>query len=331
MKNKSLSLLLIFLWFFGFTENLLAQKRKPAPRKTIIGKPTSISQASFAHLNAEQQRRLTTFYFAWQTIKTNYFDQTFGGLDWEKIRKEFEPRVTKAATDEQLHALLQEMINRLEKSHFAIVPPEVFQAIETAKITAKAKEENRRSSNEAGTYGDESAEEEKLDFSDFTAKYGIGVELRLMENQFIISRVIENSAAAKAGIKTGFVVEKINDVSLGELLKQIEIHFSKIRNVKRHLAGELVDYMLNGEKDSSVILTVSGEIGQSRKIEIQRKRLNGETISIGENFPEQFLQFESVSIDEQIGYIKFDVFALPVIEKFCSALTELKDKRAISN
>jgi C-terminal peptidase prc len=150
-----------------------------------------------------------------------------------------------------------------------------------------------------------------------------------MENQFVVTRVEANSAAEKAGLKTGSVVEKVNDVSLAEFLKQIEIHYAKIRNIKKYLPGEVVDYMLNGEKDSFVLLSVSSETGQTKEFKVQRERLRGETISIGENYPEQFLKFETASLNDQTGYIKFNLFALPVVEKFCAALTELKDKRAI--
>jgi carboxyl-terminal processing protease len=329
MKNKHFSLLLLFVWIFCFNENLSAQKRKFPPRKTTVARPTRIIQAAPANLTPERQRRLEAFNFTWGTIKNNYFDQTFSGLDWNKIRKEFEPRVLQAANDGQLHDLLQEMINRLDRSHFAVIPPEVYRAIENAKAEAKARGEKRQAAGKEEDSGEETTGEMEFDFADYSAKYGIGVDLRLVENQFVITRVEANSAAEKAGVKTGWVVEKINGVSLAELLKLIEIHYAKVRNVKKHLPDEVADYMLNGEKSRFVTLSVSSEIGQTKEFKVQRERLKGETISIGENYPEQFLKFETASLNEQTGYIKFNLFALPVIEKFCAELTELKDKRAI--
>lgn len=328
MKNKLFAFLILFVCIIGTSGNLQAQKRKTSS-KTRTTKSSVIVESPFAGLSPEQQKRLTAFYFAWETINRNYFDQTFSGLDWNKIREEYEPRIRKTENDAQLHDILQEMINRLDKSHFAIIPPEVYQAIENAKIQAKLKEDSGNPLKNEEMPEDETVEEPEFDFDDLTAKYGIGIELRLMENQFVVSRVEANSTAAKAGIKTGYVVEKINDISLKEFLERIEIHYAKIRNIKRHLAGELTDYMLTGEKDSAVALTVLNETGEIKKFEIARERLKGETISLGENFPEQFLRFETASLNEQTGYIKFDLFALPVIEKFCAALTELKDKRAI--
>ncbi|HEX9961716.1 MAG TPA: hypothetical protein VGB00_12325, partial [Pyrinomonadaceae bacterium] len=60
-------------------------------------------------LSPEIERRLETFRVVWQTVSDNYFDRSFGGLNWNKIKTEFEPRVLQSQTDEHLHTLLQEM------------------------------------------------------------------------------------------------------------------------------------------------------------------------------------------------------------------------------
>jgi len=87
--------------------------------------------------------------------------------------------------------------------------------------------------------------------------------------------------------------------------------------------------MLNGEKDSVVTLTCLDETEQPKEIKINREKLKGDTISIGKNYPEQFLKFETASVNDEVGFIKFNLFALPVVEKFCAALSEFKDKKAI--
>ncbi len=331
MKYKKIvSLLVVFVWIFGANENLSAQKRKTPPRRVVaVGSTETISVVPARNLSPELQRRVETFNLVWQTVKNNYFDQTFSGLDWNKIKSEFEPRVLKTATDTQLHEILQEMINRLNRSHLAVIPPEVYQAIEKAKAEAKAKEKQQAAEGENAS-GDESGEEEKVDFdSFFSTKFGIGVELRLIDGKFVITRIEKSSAAENAGLKTGYAIEKINDVSLNLLLLKIEIYNSKIRNVKRYLPAQIIEYMLNGERDSFVNLTCLDETQQPKEFKIRRASLPGTTISIGNNYPEQFLKFETASLNDEVGLIKFNLFALPVVEKFCAALSELKDKKAI--
>lgn len=331
MKNKKIfSSVLLFVCFFCANENLSAQKRKIPPRRIVtVNTSAANSIVPSRNLPPELQRRVDAFNLVWETVKKNYFDQTFSGLDWNNIKTEFEPRVLKTTSDNQLHELLEEMINRLNRSHFAVIPPEVYQAIEKAKTEAKAKEKRQAGKSEVMS-GDDSGADEKFDFDDFgSTKFGIGVELRLIDNKFVVTRIEKNSAAEYAGLKTGYEVEKINDVSLNLLLFRIEIYSSKIRNFKRYLPAQIVEYMLNGEKDSSVALTCLDETGQPKEFKIHRESLKGSIISIGKNYPEQFLKFETASLNDEVGFIKFNLFALPVIEKFCAALTELKDKKAI--
>ena len=57
--------------------------------------------------------------------------------------------------------------------------------------------------------------------------------------------------------------------------------------------------------------------------------IKSETISLGLNFPDQQLEFETASLSDDVGYIRFNQFALQVISKFCSSVTQLKDKKAL--
>lgn len=336
MKIEKVLYFLCFLTIISLTnENAAAQKRKPAPKKTIVAarKPLVITAAVAPKVSPETQRRLESFNYAWETIKNNYFDQTFSGLNWENIRLEYTPRVLNSVSDKQFHQILQEMIGRLQRSHFAVIPPEVFEEIKKAKVAAKEKEKKL----EAEKNGDEQAtaeiedesEDETDDFDEPLAKYGLGIDVRLINNQFIITRIEKDSAAAKADLKTGYILEKINGVSLGEMVKRVESVYSVDKRVKKHLPAQIVGYFLNGDDDAEVLLNYLDETDAPKELKVKRERLKGDIISIGENYPEQFLKFDTESLNDDIGYIKFNIFAVPVIGKFCDALTRLKDKKAI--
>ena len=68
---------------------------------------------------------------------------------------------------------------------------------------------------------------------------------------------------------------------------------------------------------------------QPREFTMTRQRLLGEAVSIGANYPSQFVRFETRSIGDDVGYIKFNLFSFDVIGKFCDTLTQFKDKKAI--
>lgn len=304
----------------GQTRKRRVTKSKPPPAFTIVG------NAVAAPRTPDQQRRYDSFVKVWQTIRDNYFDPTYNGLNWTHIFTEYVPRVEKTKTDAELHDLLQQMIDRLDKSHFSIIPPEIFQAIEFAKVTARAKERQRLAERSA----EEPEEDDETPYpDDIYAKYGVGLEMRLIKDQFVITRINEDSAASKAGLKTGFVIEKLNGVSLQELLKKIEAKYARTKGVRKLLASEIVRWILNGEKDTEVGLSYLNEKDELKEVKVLREKLGDERVLIGKNYPELYLTFETRALNSETGYIRFNLFAMPIIEKFCSALTAFKDKKAL--
>lgn len=324
--HKTLIFLTVFVWIIFSNETFYAQKRTVPPRRIGVAKSPKQTQ-----LSPELQRRVETFQLVWQTIKNNYFDQTFSGLNWETIRKEYEPRVLKTKTDSQLHDILEEMINRLNRSHFAIITPEVYEAIEKTKADLRARvkaKETADADEEMPDEGEPEADDLVLDELGYRT-FGIGVDLRLINNQFVITSIEKNSSAEYNNLKIGYVIQKVNDVSLDELLLKVDIYFANVKNIKRNLPDEIVNSVLNGEKDSEVSLTVLDETDKPKEVKLRRERLRGEQIVIRKNYPEQQLIYETETLNNEVGYIKFNLFALPIIEKFCNSLTELKDKKAI--
>lgn len=324
------TLLCLILLAAAFNVTFGQVKKKPVK---IIGSTVGLgSAAEVPKLSPDLERRYKTFQLVWSTIKENYFDQTFSGLDWEKIRQEYEPQVLKTESDNQLYAILNLMINRLNRSHFAIIPPEVSRELEKARLDFK---KNEKSSTEAGDDEDSSEDSQEIGEAEAetddwqTYQYGIGVELRLINNQFVITNVAGGSSAEKAGLKPGFVIEKINQVSLMEFLERLQNWKQASESLKKKLPLGVVSWYLNGEEDTLVSITYQDEKEQSKQIDIKREKLGGKMVQIGDEFPAQFFSFESKSLNSDVGYIKFNLFALPTIEYFCASLTELKDKKAI--
>ena len=330
MKHLSRLVSAVFFVAAVGSGQLVDAQRRKATRVTrppaTVSTPTGTRPAHFG--TAEVQRRLETFTKVWTTLNQNYFDPTFNNLDWNKIRSEFEPRVRAARNDGELYALLREMIARLQRSHLAVITPEVYQAIERAKVEAKAREMDRASRTPAEKpIPEESAA--KVETEDPLTQYGIGVELRILENRFVITQVYDKSSAQSAGLKTGYVIEKINGVSLSELLRRIESAKTDSAKVKKYLPFEIVGSFLNGEKDSYLTVTYLDENDAPKDVRVRRERLKSETVTLGSNFPDRQLQFESRSLSDEVGYIKFNIFAVPIIGKFCDAVGEFKDKKAI--
>lgn len=311
---------LIFL--IGADSLLLAQRTRRITRKAPLA---TVEALPPKQLTPERQRRLNTFVKVWETINEHYFDGTFNNNDWAKIRIEYQPRLEKIETDAELHQMLSEMIGSLNVSHLAIVLPEAFEAINEAKIEAREREKLR-----AETDGDEESEENiNADIEDDLRTYGIGIDVRLINDRVIITRVEKGSSGESAGLKLGYEIKNINGVDLPELIKLVDKHTVNSTRVRRFLPFELVNSFLNGESDSSVELTYINEQDKPVEVVVPRLPIESTLVSMGENFPPSHLIFESRSLGEGINYIRFNNFSLSVLDKFCNAVGNMKDNEAL--
>ena len=323
--KKSFYLIILFLYVFC-TLSIIAQNSDEIIVTVPTVKPTPESDNDWM-----SKRRLETFQVVWKTINDNYFDQTFSGLDWNKIKLEYEPQIKKLETDEELHTLLQKMIARLERSHFSIIPPEVFVTIEQAKQQSAnlSKDLTQEKSNEELTDDDVVVEDIDLSENDIYSKYGIGIELRYYKDKFLITQVEKGSSAQKNNIKPGYILDKINGVSMNEFLASIRQFSSDTKKYEQKFPLEVKEWFLNGPKGTLLEITVIDEKDEAKEIILKREKLSGNFVTVLNGVPEQYLRYESKSLNDQIGYIKFNIFALPLIEKFCGSISDFKDKKAI--
>lgn len=321
--NRVTTIAFLLTGFFLMPCAAEAQRRKQRPpviraTVTVKGSPDSPTFRS-----PDKQRRQDAFDKTWTVLRDNYFDKTFNGLDWVRIRAEFQPRVTATKTDLAFHEVLEEMVERLGKSHTAIVPPEYFAILE------RAKEKSNRVEKPNSADAAEDLEIEETLFDDRKSRYGVGIELRLIDDEFVITRVEKGSVAESAGLKPGLIIINANGVSLTELMQSVLKEYRNPEKIRHHFGGHIISLLLNGEQDTEIILTVGDGEGPTRVIKIKRHLLAGELVSMGEDFPEDLLKFETGSLGPDVGYIRFSAFAIPVIAKFCQSLDRFSTKKAL--
>jgi carboxyl-terminal processing protease len=337
MSKKYLIVLLIVLLVLSGFANISAQTRtqtqtgKKPPVRSSTKPAVAVTPEPAIAKTPEQEKRLKSFNTVWQTIKDNYFDQTFNGLNWDAIRREYEPRVLKAASSFQFHSLLQEMINRLNRSHFVIVPPEVYQELEKAK--EKVKESDPGAKDESGNENANDAAEDKdaanFLLDDAEAEFGVGIDIRVINSQTVITNVEKGSSAERAGLKPGYVIDKVNGVSLNNLLQSFMVSGAYGKLAEKMFPLEVLNYFINGQKESSVKIGYLDEKDVPRETTVKREKLNGKLIKAVPNFPKEFFSFESRSLNDDTAYIKFNMFAMPAVEGMCRALNEFKNKKAV--
>ena len=238
--------------------------------------------------------RQESFEKVWRTVKEKHFDPTFGGVDWDKVREQYAPRVAAVKSDAELYQLLQQMLGELHQSHFAIIPPE--------SVTPEE--------------------------SKGPVEGGIGVDVRILDGQAVITRVLPGSKAAAAGLRAGFVIKQIDQTPVEQIIQ---------RFAKSKQSPTLTNYYITrsvlgrteGKLGTAVRLSYLDGRDQTREANIEREPFKGEVSPPMGNFPSQYMEFETKRLAGGVGYIRFNIFVIPLLEKIKAAIRQMSDAPGI--
>jgi carboxyl-terminal processing protease len=238
--------------------------------------------------------RQETFDIVWRTVKDKHFDPTHGGVDWDKVREQYAPRAAAAKSDSEFYGVLRQMLGELQQSHFNIIPPEAV--IE-----------------------DDSREPKSG---------GIGIDLRLVDGQPMITRVEPGSSAERAGLRPGFIIKKIDDTNtelvIALFAKSKESDVIRTLRITRALLARI-----GGAPATSVRIAYLDERDQLRETTVTRERLKGEMSQRLGNFPPQYTEFEAKRLAGGVGYIRFNVFVMILMERIKTAIRGMSDAPGI--
>jgi carboxyl-terminal processing protease len=232
--------------------------------------------------------RRETFEVVWRTVNEKHFDPNFGGVDWAQVREKYAPLVSGVKSDPELYRLLQKMLGELHQSHFNIIPPE-------------------------SVIPDESSE---------APLGGIGIDLRLIDGQAIVTRVEQGSAAARTELRPGYIIKLIGEKKVDEIIAPVNQR-DEPPAIKAVRMTRLLMAAIGGQPESSVSLKYLTDQGELRTAMMTRERLKGDLSPRFGNFPPQYTEFEARRLSGNLGYIRFNIFTIPVMEKVRTAIKDL--------
>ncbi len=144
---------------------------------------------------------------AWRIVKNNYIDKTYNHQDWERWIARYDDKIK---TNNDSYVAIESMVESLNDPYSRFLTPDEF-AEQDRNIDAKV--------------------------------FGIGVHISDIKGNVVIVNVIEDSPAAKAGLKAGDKILRIN----GKSVKGLSLN--KVAELVRGAEGTKVTLVvLRGQK-----------------------------------------------------------------------------------
>lgn len=256
-----------------------------------------------AHHGARGLQR-ESFLYAWTRIRDTYPYPDFHGLDWLALREELEPQAARARDASELRPILEEMFARLGDSHFAVIPGGLAPSRPGLERREPAQDAGGSSPLDAGA---------PLSFGGMGE---LGLDLRVIEGEAVISRVDAGGPAEQGGLRTGELVRSVDGLTVEAVLAELS------GAEAQRTARAILLARMGGVAGSVARIEVEGGDGQVRALELKRTRGDAPWIALG-SLPATPVHFHSEALPDKVGLIRFDVFMEPVPERFTSAMETL--------
>lgn len=172
------------------SSNVFSQENNTADRKSYLTK-VEISEAD----------KIKVFNNLWETVNRLYFDPTFNGTNWAKLREIYLPQAIAAEDKIELVRVLNKMLGEIKTSH-------LFASFEVG-ISGKTLEK---------FFG------KKINYSQNDVGFDYGLSTVKFGEQSIVTRVESGSSADEAGIKPGWVVKSFTAAPQSKMGGDFLIH-----------------------------------------------------------------------------------------------------------
>jgi carboxyl-terminal processing protease len=169
----------------------------------------------------------------WQTIGARYYDAHMRGLDWAAERDKFRPLAAGARTTHEFYTTLRRMLAELHDAHTRVYSPD---------------------------------ERFEWDRPTFTS---VGLSLREIEGQIVVTRVEKKSDAGRARVRVGQLLLKIDGEPVETLLaRRAEEGATASTAPAARLSA--IARLFDGARDTTTALTLVDDGGRERIVRLSR-------------------------------------------------------------
>jgi carboxyl-terminal processing protease len=248
---------------------------------------------------------LATFDSVWTRVRDFHYDTLMNGVDWQGARDSLRPRAHAARTTGELRHVIDSLLARLGESHFSLIPREVSAAFAPDSSGAVT-----------GTPGD------------------VGLEMRLVGNQVLVTRSDSGSPARGAGVRAGWRIMSLGniDVATGLAAADKAGSLQAARVARMRLVLRLHSASRGGE-GTSVSAVVRDPQGVEKRIDMVRRRAPGEPAKYG-NLPTTMVRVSWSAVGPRqsgacAGTIRMNTWLPAAAAAFDAAVDSLRMCRGI--
>lgn len=266
--------------------------------------PSAKTDDSAPPLTQEQiQLNLDSFDMVWSTISEKHYDETLGGLDWPAIGEELRPQVASATTMADARRPMKEMIQRLKQSHFVIYPADIY---DDAAGTGAGDDDGRQLSH-SGQAGHS------------------GLDLRVIEQHALVTRVDPASPSAALGIEPGWEIISIGSTSLDERIARLQ-EYVQGQTTAGMVMSRSVEARLSGEEGDTIPVVFLDANQKEVPLDLVLGPAPGHPFTMG-NLPEVMVWTKQDILDGEIGYFGFNFFldVMTVMGDYNQAMESFRD------
>jgi len=234
-----------------------------------------------AEYASTQEGRLRIFDEVWEQVSERYFDPSFHGVNWESLRAELRPRAAEARGGAELYAVLRRMLGSLRDPHTRVYAPGESDDWRVHRYVS------------------------------------VGVAVRELDGQVVVTDVEHDSQARRAGLRAGDAVLTLDGEPTARLVARRLAEQSAAASDSARLV--VVTHLFDGEPDSEVRVTFTRAGERRERVAVLRREPRTRLPS-----------FDVRGEEHGVRLVRFNIFTPEVAAQFARALKgELRGARAL--
>lgn len=259
----------------------------------------SLSLASLS-VHADELRAKETFAVIWERLQNSGFNGKQESPDWAALKAEHQPDIENAEDIDSLRREISALLEALKASHLELIPSSAFPKKGEAPKSGNAE---------------------------------LGLRLAVIDHSMMIERVVPGYAAAAAGIRPGWTVEKIGSFDLTKVFASKSAGGESLKprglTVLQLTANGMVSAIAAG---TALDLQLRDTDGRARTVTLTARENAQTQIVLLPNLPPLPLRFESHRLPVTGGcvlQVEYSQWAMPAYDRLMQALREHGDCRGV--